>query len=147
MTNRITLQADGMLADDAGAVKAQPLKYLGSQLQVETDCTLRSYFQMIEAYEPLARLGDFFQILLQQYRRCPPQGCLWPDYSCLEFAKVVEMIGFPGDPRLEIYNGLRGVKGGETEEIRTLPLEVLMDMPIRLGRLKHVIFGDNVDTF
>lgn len=145
--NRVTLQADGHLVVDERPVAAKPMRYLGYQLQVDADCTLRSYFHLLKTYEPLNQLGDFFQILLEQYGRCPQQGCLWPDYSCLEFAKVVEMIGFPGDPRLEIYNALRGVKGQETEEIRALPLEVLADMPIRLGRLKHVVFGDRVDTF
>jgi hypothetical protein len=145
--NRVTLQADGILVADSKPVKSQPLRYLGNQLQVDADCTLRSYFHMLKTYEALNQLGDFFQILHQQYDRCPAQDCRWPDYNCLEFAKVVEMIGFPGNPRLEIYNALQGIKGQEREEIRTLPLEVLMDMPLRLGKLRHIIFGDGVDTF
>ncbi len=147
MMNRVTLQADGNLIVDAGKVAEQPLRYLGYQLHLEADCTLRSYFHLLNAHAALTHLGDFFTILLEQYGRCPQQDCRWPDFSCLEFAKVVEMIGFPGDPRLEVYNALHGVKGDKTEEIRALPLEVLMDMPMRLGRLKHVIFGDSVDTF
>jgi hypothetical protein len=147
MMNRVTLCADGTLTVDAGKVAEQPLRYLGWQLQLDGHCTLRSYFRLLNAYAPLTRLGDFFTILLEQYGRCPQQDCHWPDFNCLEFGKVVEMIGFPGDPRLEIYNALRGVKDDKTEEIRALPFEVLMDMPIRLGRLKHVIFGDSVDTF
>ena len=145
--NRITLQANGILSADSKPVGTQPLRYLGCRLDLDAACTLRSYFHLLNTYAPLTQMGDFYQVLLDQYARCPDRDCRWTDYSGLEFAKVVEMIGFPDAPRLELYNALRGVKGERTEEIRNLPLEVLMDMPLRLGRLKHVIFGDRVDTF
>jgi hypothetical protein len=57
------------------------------------------------------------------------------------------MIGFPGQPRLEIYNSFHGVRGDETCEIRSLQIDSLLDMPIKLGRLKHIVFGDKVDIF
>jgi hypothetical protein len=147
MMNSVTLRANGTLAAGSKPVTENPLMHLGHQLQLDPDCTLRSYFHLLDAYEPLTRLGDFFTILRRQYDQCPGSGCLWPEYSCLEFAKVVEMVGFPGDPRLDIYNAFQGRKGDTLEEIRSLPLAVLVDMPIRLGRLRHVIFGDSVDTF
>lgn len=147
MMNQVTLRPNGLMEVGAKPVTNQPLLYLGYQLQLAPECTLRSYFQMIDTYAPFSQLGDFFQILREQYARCPAQGCQWPDYDCLEFAKIVEMIGYPGEPRLEIYNAFQGVKGAEAEEIRTLPLEVLLDMPVRLGNLKHKVFGDQVDTF
>jgi hypothetical protein len=56
------------------------------------------------------------------------------------------MIGFPGEPRLEIYNTLCGVRGEKTREIKSLHLESLLDMPLKLGVLKHVVFGDKVDV-
>jgi hypothetical protein len=57
------------------------------------------------------------------------------------------MIGFPGDPRLEIYNTLCGVRGKETCEIKSFHLDNLLDMPLKLGLLKHIVFGDKVDIF
>ena len=64
----------------------------------------------------------------------------------IQFSKTVEMIGFP-EKRLEIYNSFSGVYENETYEIRSLQLDSLLDLPVKLGRLKHVIFGDSVDLF
>jgi hypothetical protein len=61
--------------------------------------------------------------------------------------KTIEMIAFPGEPRLEIYHSLYGVKGNETLEIRFFTLDSLLDLPFRLGKLKHVVFGDSIDLF
>jgi hypothetical protein len=57
------------------------------------------------------------------------------------------MIGFPGEPRLEIYHSLRGVYGTEVGEIKSSRLERLLDLPLRLGKLKHVVFGDRMEDF
>jgi hypothetical protein len=56
------------------------------------------------------------------------------------------MIGFP-EKRLEIYTTFSGVYANEAYEIRSLQLDSLLDLPVKLGRLKHVIFGDPVDIF
>jgi len=108
---------------------------------------LRSYFRMLARYAVLTQLGDFYLSLLEQYGHCPQSGCLWQDFKYLELAKTVEMVGHPGTPRLEIYNSFQGVGADGNSDIRSLALEFLLDMPMRLGRLKHVIFGDKVDTF
>jgi hypothetical protein len=145
--NRVTLKPNGMLESNGGSITSKPLLYLGFGLDLAPTCTLRSYFHMLNTYAPFSQLGDFFTVLDQQYVKCPDMGCCWSELDYLEFSKTVEMIGFPDDPRLEIYNALRGIKGDAAQEIRTLPLEALLDMPLRMGQLKHVIFGDRVDTF
>ncbi len=38
-------------------------------------------------------------------------------------------------------------KGQDFHEIKDFPLESLLDMPLRLGKLKHIVFGDKVDLF
>lgn len=145
--NQATLKPNGMLDVEGTLITSKPLNYLGYGLQLAADCTLRSYFHMLNTYAPFSQLGDFFEILEKQITQCPDDGCVWPDLECLEFSKTIEMVGYPGEPRLDIYTALRGIKDGSAEEIRALPMEVLLDMPLRLGRLKHVIFGDSVDTF
>ncbi len=102
---------------------------------------------MLEKHPVLGQLGDFYDHLMDQYRQCPPDGCFWDAFDYLELSKTVEMVGFPGQPRLDIYNVFQGVSAVETCEIRSLAMEFLLDMPLRLGRLKHVIFGDKMDTF
>jgi hypothetical protein len=56
------------------------------------------------------------------------------------------MIGVP-KKRLEIYSAIRGMHKSDSVEIRSLQLTSLLDMPLKLGRLKHVVFGDRVDIF
>jgi hypothetical protein len=145
--NRVELRADGHLAAKAAIIADDPLAYLGCQLELEPGASLRSVFRMLERYPLLARLSAFLGDLLTQYRKCPQQGCRCADIDHLEFGKTIEMIGYPGDPRLEIYLSLSGRSGGDTIDIRPYALESLLDMEIRLGILKHVIFGDRVDTF
>jgi len=145
--NRVSLQADGQLEMESQGSVQKPLACLGHQVQLADGCKLRSYFNMLEKYPVLGQLGVFYDHLLDQYRHCPVQGCRWEAFDYLELAKTVEMIGYPGKPRLEIYNAFHGVSVDQTSEIRSLAMEFLLDMPLRLGRLKHVIFGDDVDTF
>ncbi len=145
--NRVSLQPDGQLKVKPHGSVQQPLACLGHQVQLADGCKLRSYFHMLENYPVLSQLGVFYDHLMDQYRRCPSEGCCWEAFDHLELAKTVEMIGYPGKPRLEIYNVFHGVSPVQTCEIRSLAMEFLLDMPLRLGHLKHVIFGDDVDTF
>lgn len=144
--NRVNLQPDGRLKAQGDRDIQDPLACLGHQVLLSEGCRLRTYFHLLERHPVLRRLGDFYSHLLEQYRRCPDRECRWQDFDCLELAKTVEMIGFPGKPRLEIYNTLHGVRGDGSDEIRSLAMEFLLDIPLRLGRLKHVIFGDEVDV-
>ena len=101
---------------------------------------------MLDQYRVLVDLDPFFPAYTRQYRKCPPEGCAAGAPEHLKFSKTVEMIGFP-EKRLEIYNSFSGVYENEAYEIRSLQLDSLLDLPVKLGRLKHVIFGDSVDLF
>ena len=46
-------------------------------------------------------------------------------------------IPFGGDQRAEALS----------EEIRSSQLDGLLDLPLALGSLKHIVFGDKVDAF
>jgi hypothetical protein len=144
--NVVTLKSDGSLAQDARAVDSDPLPLLGHKVELAPGYTLRSFFRMVEHYPTFGKLNAFMPECLEQYRDCPGGECLAPDIGHLELYKTVEMMGFPGDPRLEIYHTLCGVAGAQTCEIKELPLGQLLDMPVRIGKLKHVVFGDTVDV-
>ena len=101
---------------------------------------------MLDQYRLLVDLNTFFPTYTEQYRDCPPEGCAVEAVDFLEFSKTVEMIGFP-EKKLEIYNSFSGVHENGAFEIRSFQLESLLDLPVQLGRLKHVIFGDPVDIF
>lgn len=145
--NSVILQQNGDIVADHTNDPGEPLVYLSYGVELASRYTLRSFFRMIDAYPLLARLNPFFPGHLEQFHACPPDNCNLGEYDALEFSKTVEMIGFPGDPRLEIYHSLKGISGGEALEIRSSRLEGLLDVPLRLGKLKHVVFGDRVDVF
>ena len=144
--NSIQLQADGHIAVSGRPFDGEPLRVLGQQVSPDSDYTLRSFFKMIERFPVYLNLNDFFPTLMSDYRKAPTQGCTYDGIDFLELSKTVEMIGFP-DKRLEIYNALKGVQGEEAFEIRFIDMVDLLDIPLRLGRLKHVVFGDEVDVF
>ena len=145
--NTVTLIKDGSIVCDGKTVKTDPLMLLSYQVGLEEDYILRSYFRMLEKYSLLAKLNAFFPSYLEQYLSRPEKNCIANGIDHLELRKTVEMIGFPGKPRLEIYNSFQGIRSDETCEIRSLQLESLLDMPVRLGRLRHIVFGDKVDIF
>ena len=145
--NTITLKRDGSLADKGEILKTDPLMYLNYRVELERGYSLRSFFRMFSGEPLLLRLNAFLPGCMQQYRACPQDKCASPAIAYLELTKTIEMIGFPGEPRLEIYHSLCGVRGEETLEIKSQRLENLLDLPLKLGALKHVIFGDKVDVF
>jgi hypothetical protein len=142
----LSLKNDGAITSNQSAVDADVLKYLSYQIELEKKYTLRSFFEMVEKYELLDRLNSFLPTCIEQYLNCPQQGCESGIIDHLEFTKTVEMIGYP-EKRLEIYSSIRGIHQNDAVEIRSLQLNSLLDMPLKLGRLKHVVFGDRVDIF
>ena len=142
----VSLKRDGTIYYKQGAVDSDVLKYLSYQIKLEEAYTLRSFFEMIDKYTLLGKLNSFFSTYIEQYVNCPEQGCDSEIIDHLEFVKTVEMIGYP-EKGLEIYSSIFGIKKNDTVEIRSLQLNHLLDVPLKLGRLKHVVFGDRVDIF
>jgi hypothetical protein len=144
--NAVTLKKDGSISQNGRTVKSDALNILSSQIVLEEGYTLRSYFEMLVNHTLFTKLNELFPTHTEQFHRCPEQGCDIGFLDYLEFGKTVEMIGVP-QKRLEIYNSLYGVQGGEASDIRSMQLESLLDVPLKLGRLKHIVFGDRVDIF
>ena len=140
------LKKDGAIYHKDSVVHSDVLQYLSYQIGLEDPYTLRSFFEMVAKYELLGRLNSFLPTGIEQYLNCPIQGCESDSIDHLEFSKTVEMIGVP-EKRLEIYSSVRGICQSDSIEIRALPLGSLLDMPLKLGKLKHVVFGDPVDIF
>ncbi len=145
--NQITLQGDGSIIESNKIVPHDSLMMLGCRVELGQGYTLRSFFRMFEKYALLVKLDAFVADCIQRYLRCPKAHCSRDDIDHLKFYKTVEMIGFPGKPRLEIYHTLCGICGTETLEIKNFHLANLLDIPLKLGTLKHIVFGDKVDVF
>ena len=144
--NTVTLKTDGTIHRNGNPVGSDGLECLSFQISLEETYTLRSFFRMLGKYTLFAKLNAFTAPYIEQYRSCPNQACDAGLLDYLEFGKTVEMIGVP-DKRLEIYNSLFGVRANETVEIKFMQLVGLLDVPLKLGRLKHIVFGDRVDIF
>ena len=158
------LAKDGtLLQEELPATEA--LTLLPLALELEKGCTLRSFFSMLRRYPLLQGLSDFLPQALTEAEACPAEGCKAEEIRSLVLGKTIELIGFPGPVRAETYTWLRGlglreltfgagtyepgeaveeIAGlmGADREIRFIPLSQLLDTPLELGGLKHVIFGD-----
>jgi hypothetical protein len=146
--DEITLAADGFLVRHNGTREPDPLCALGARVVLAKGYTLRSFVKMLAQHPLLQRLSPFAKDLAEGLSRWPALGCIPAGIARLELSKTVEIIGHPAPPRLEIYHVLRGVgPDGEDEEIKPHPVETLLDLPVTLGPLKHVVFGDRVDEF
>ena len=144
--NSITLNKDGSINQYGKTVNSTALNLLSYQIILEEGYSLRSFFEMLGRYTLFAELSAFFPMYTELYHNCPKNGCDAGFLDFLEFGKTVEMIGVP-DKRLEIYNSLVGLEANETSEIRSMQLDSLLDLPLKLGKLKHIVFGDRVDIF
>ncbi|MGD2097697.1 MAG: hypothetical protein PVG35_08960 [Desulfobacterales bacterium] len=144
--NAVTLTADGSIHYEGKAIDVERLDLLSCQIALQEVYTLRSFFKMLNKYALFNQLNPFFPTYTEQVQSCPENGCDAGLFDYLEFGKTVEMIGVP-DKRLEIYNSLFGVHAGETLEIKSMQLAGLLDVPLTLGKLRHVVFGDRVDIF
>ena len=109
--NQVTLNKDGSIAHNGKTVETDPLPFLSFQVTLEEGFALRSFFRMLERYPSLVGLNLFFPTFLEKYHESPESGCEYPGIDCLELGKNVEMIGFPGKPRLEIYTTFLGIQG------------------------------------
>ena len=161
----VRLTRDGRLVGPGDAPVADPLPALSLAISLEEGCTLRSFFLMLRRYPDLLKLSEFLPAVLADAEKCPVSGCLSDDISLLAVGKTMELIGFPGEPRAELYLWLRGLaapSGGAVppsldaeqpgvflaglmeanREIRFTPLEILLDTPLFLAGLKHVVLGD-----
>jgi hypothetical protein len=146
--NEVILNTEGMLTEQSGANVADALRALGARVSLAEGYCLRSFMRMLLAYPVLTRLSDFAPEFVEKFAAWPQEGCLPPGLERLEFSRVVELIGHPAPPRLEIYHVLRGcLEGGSDVELKSWQVEALLDVPLVLGPLRHVVFGDRVAEF
>lgn len=143
----VCINSDGSIDDVSPGNPAALLGCLAKQVALAPGCTLRSFFKMMTRYDGLAHLNAFFPDLLEQFRRGPEKDCQVEGIDRLVLEKTVEMVGFPGEPRLDIYHNFCGRSGEASVPIKDYQVDMLLDMPLHLGKLKHVVFGDQVDVF
>ena len=143
----VRLNIDGTIDEVRKGDQAALLACLARQVELAPGYTLRSFFRMLAVYDALVHLNAFFPDMLEQVHHGPDDGCQVGGIDTLVVGKTVEMVGFPGEPRLEIYRSFCGSCEGESVPIKEFQVDMLLDTPLHLGKLKHVVFGDQVDVF
>jgi hypothetical protein len=143
--NRVVLQPDGGMLTEAGVPVEDPLGALGHGVALAPGFRLRSLFLLLEGHAVLVRLSAFLPALAARVRQAAPGAGDGTGLEQLEVGKRVELIGFPGPPRVEIYTTLQGVQDDARRDLRPFQLEQLLDLPLVLGPLKHVVFGDRME--
>lgn len=146
----IRLGNDGRLRDAGDNVVTDALSCLSNNASLDAGFTLRGYFALFGVHPDLARISPFIGPALRETEECAGRGCVTEAFDRLELGRTVELVGFPGEARVEVYHTLRGVSGesqGSTgqrceHDIRFVPLGCLLDMPLFLGRARHVLFGE-----
>ncbi len=144
--NQVTLDTDGRLYFGEDPIPSDALRYLGVEVRLAPSCTLRSFFQCLSFYPGLKGLNPFLDSFYKYVSECPTEGCRCEGVDQLVLSRTVEIIGHPTPPRMELSVSLGGFRGSAPCDIRMFWLENLLDMPLKLGRLKHVVFGDKINS-
>lgn len=144
--NQVTLHAGGQLFQGEHLIQGNPLRYSGYEVLVEHGCTLRSFFNCLSRYPALVALNPFLESFLEYAAKCPSSGCTCSDIDRLALSRTVEIIGHPLPPRMELSVSLAGFLGETSCDIRMYWLENLLDVPLVLGCLRHVVFGDSINS-
>lgn len=143
----ITLHTDGSIRYRNSDVAANPIMFLGYTVALAPGYTLRSFFEMLRAHAALTGLNPFLPSFTEQYAKCPPADCRLGGVDYLEMMRTIEMVGFPGEPQINVFVTLHGIGPDGDVDIRPFWIDSLLDLPLVLGKLKHVVFGDKMDAF
>ncbi|MCF8068557.1 MAG: hypothetical protein K9L30_08240 [Desulfobacterales bacterium] len=144
--NEIFITTDGVVYHEHKAV-SDILCFLGYRITMDNSFTLRSFFRTLERYPVLKKLNNFIPSFIEEYNASPDKACFSDTVEYFQIGKIIEMTGFPGNPGIETYITLQGIKDDKTIDIKSLWLSNMLDMLLQQGFLKHIIFGDKIDTF
>ena len=137
----VLLQADGQLQLSDSSSTLNGLGCLRRVLQLQSGCTLRSFFRLLEAYPLFQTLVPGLDSAVREARALPLAGCSGPLIEKLSVVKCIEITGYPGKPRADVYLRLEGC-GQDPPELRFLRLHDLLDIPLELGNVRHVLLGE-----
>jgi len=144
--NTTQLARNGMLISGHGSEVSDPLTALAGKVKLENGYSLRSFLEMMRRYPVFQAISVFITPLMEECEGCPESGCKSDGLTHMELVKKVEMIGFPGEPRFNILCTLVGLHNDTEQELRFFQMDSLLDVPIKLGMLKHTVFGDSVNV-
>ena len=144
---KIFIDSSGQISENGKKHTGSVLRLLGKPVELASDFTLRSFFLMISLYPELKGLSEILESLLEIISKHEALSFKDDSIESLEFFKTIEIQGFPGKPKLTVYNSLKGISDKELKDLKFFHLETLLDHKLSLGLLKHIVFGDTEDVF
>jgi len=119
---------------------------------LEEGFTLRDYFRMIIAYDKLQQLDGFFPSYIEEYLKCPEDGCISDNISNLCLKRIVTVELHEDGHVLDIQNYINfdgmGNNDGINWGVEFSSLNKLLDIPIKInnGTVYITKFkGDRID--
>ncbi len=142
----VQINEKGTIFKKGTPITSPVFRYLSHIVEMGLDFKLISFFKMLETYPELIQLSDFITPLMTMIKHSA-KIVKTDEIDCLIFFKTISIKGFPGEPGLDIYHSLKGVKQEKNIELKFFQMESLLDHSLHLGKLKHIIFGDGQDVF
>ena len=144
---KIFLHKNGVITKQGKKLTASVLKLLGNTIEIDEVFTLNSFFMMVKKYPDLKNISEVLEALLEIISKNCSSGFKTEELESLLFYKTIEIEGFPGTPSLNFYTTLKGVSNTNIIDLKFFHLENLLNHKLKLGKLKHVVFGDKEDAF
>ena len=144
---KIFIDSYGKILEKGKNHTGSVLNLLGKPVELASDFTLRSFFLMVSQYPELKALNEILDSLLEIVSQYEDAHIENDSIEGLEFFKTIEIQGFPGKPKLTVYNSLKGVYNKELKDLKFFHTETLLDHKLALGQLRHIVFGDTEDLF
>ena len=144
---KIFINKNGGITKKDKKITTSVLKLLGNTIEIDKNVTLGSFFMMIKQYPDLKNISEIIEPLLEIVAKAGNTAIKSDELDSLLFYKTIEIKGFPGSPSLTFYNTLKGIIDKKTKDLKFYHLETLLDHKLKLGKIKHVVFGDKEDVF
>lgn len=144
--NKITIKPDGRLHTEESGEPREALACLSLAVQLEKATTLRSLFRMLDFYPSIQVISPYIPECRTKYSEAPEKDCCTPALDGVEVSKTIEMIGFPDEPRLDVFISVNGTAGKARLRIDDFAYADLLDLPLKRGMLNHRVFGDRVSA-
>lgn len=143
----LTLTSEGRVLTKNKKAAKEILPLLSNTICLAPGFSLASFFEMVQHYPDLMRLSHYLEPLVKIGDTGDAQAVKSGEIQQLVFYKTIAMKGFPGTPRVEIYNSLKGVQDNKMISLKFFQIETLAAHELTLGKLEHVIFGDGQEMF
>lgn len=143
---RVTATASGVLVCGGQRAPDHVLRFLGRPVDFESGLTLASIAALFHTYPQLYDLSPFVSSFLNVFSDETSSQPAKPSDLTLELFRTINMLGYPGTPKVHIFQTLKVHDGAGYQPLDLFSSDALQSMPLCLGKLRHTVFGDTLDT-